>query len=189
MYTLQSQTEMNTANCLNNQSIAYEIAPFNVKLSILQSSVEIRILTSLITSVPPIYPAYSPAENHAPLFRHILDRLLWRLSRQQELEHEDEEAELEFDRNATPKPFSAPTMEVVSKYPPLSTEHIQTLIAETVHAITAVGGHVNPPSRHIIGQEGVAAVREKLKTVSEELEDFVQASYSVNITEDVGNNT
>lgn len=189
MYTLQSQTEMNTANCLNNQSIAYEIAPFNVKLSILQSSVEIRILTSLITSVPPIYPAYSPAENHAPLFRHILDRLLWRLSRQQELEHEDEEAELEFDRNATPKPFSSPTMEVVSKYPPLSTEHIQTLIAETVHAITAVGGHVNPPSRHIIGQEGVAAVREKLKTVSEELEDFVQASYSVNITEDVGNNT
>jgi hypothetical protein len=66
-------------------------------------------------------------------------------------------------------------------YPPLSAAHVEVLIAETVHAITAIGGHKNPPSRHIIGQEGVAAVKEKLKTVSEELEDFIQSSFSVNI--------
>jgi hypothetical protein len=76
-------------------------------------------------------------------------------------------------------PFSAP--EVVSMYPPLSAAHLEALTLETVHTITAVGGHENPPSRHIIGAEGVAAVKEKLKTVSEELEDFVQSSYSVNI--------
>lgn len=67
-------------------------------------------------------------------------------------------------------------------YPPLSVAHLEALTAETVHAITAIGGHENPPSRHIIGQEGVASVKEKLKTVSEELEDFIQSSCAVDIT-------
>lgn len=56
-----------------------------------------------------------------------------------------------------------------------------TLIAETLHALTAIGGHENPPARHIVGFEGVASVKEKLKTVSEELEDFVEASAAVDI--------
>lgn len=69
-------------------------------------------------------------------------------------------------------------------YPPLSPAHLEILTAETVHALTAIGGHENPPSRHIVGQEGVASVKEKLKTVSEELEDFIQASCAVDITPD-----
>lgn len=52
---------------------------------------------------------------------------------------------------------------------------------ETVHALTAIGGHENPPARHIVGYEGVASVKEKLKTVSEELEDFVVVSCAVDI--------
>lgn len=52
---------------------------------------------------------------------------------------------------------------------------------ETVHAITAIGGHENPPARHIVGSEGAASVREKLKTVSEELEDFIECSCAVDI--------
>lgn len=52
---------------------------------------------------------------------------------------------------------------------------------ETVHALTAIGGHENPPARHIVGHEGVASVKEKLKTVSEELEDFVEVSCAVDI--------
>ena len=43
----------------------------------------------------------------------------------------------------------------------------------------AIGAHENPPGRHIVGHEGVAAVKEKLKTVSEELEDFVDVSGKV----------
>ena len=54
-------------------------------------------------------------------------------------------------------------------------------MAETVHAIAAIGGHDNPPARHIVGFEGVASVKEKLKTVSEELEDFVECSGAVDI--------
>lgn len=58
---------------------------------------------------------------------------------------------------------------------------------ETVHALTAIGGHENPPARHIVGYEGVNSVKEKLKTVSEELEDFVEVSCAVDIFKsDVG---
>ena len=57
----------------------------------------------------------------------------------------------------------------------------ERLVAETVHAVAAIGGHDNPPARHIVGFEGVASVKEKLKTVSEELEDFVECSSAVDI--------
>ncbi|KAE8148479.1 short chain dehydrogenase/reductase family protein [Aspergillus avenaceus] len=155
-------------------SLAYEIAPFNVKLTILQCSIEIGILTNLVTTVPPILPAYSPSTNHAPLFRGILNRLLPRLPNTQPETNGQENAQANSIENG---PFSRP--EVTSMYPPLSSAHMEVLVAETVYAITAIGGHENPPSRHIVGQEGVASVKEKLKTVSEELEDFIQSSYAV----------
>ncbi|KAL1999304.1 hypothetical protein VTN02DRAFT_4712 [Thermoascus thermophilus] len=169
-------------------SIAYEIAPFNIKLTILQCSIEIGILSNLVTSVPPILPAYAPSNNHAPLFRSILNRLVSRLPNANGGDsastntngHADSSAEQE--NTGANGPFSAP--EVVSMYPPLSPAHLEILTAETVHALTAIGGHENPPSRHIVGQEGVASVKEKLKTVSEELEDFIQASCAVDITPD-----
>lgn len=170
------------------QSLAYEIAPFNVKLTILQASIEIGILTNLVTSVPPITPAYSPAVNPAPLFRGILNRLVSRLldtapSPSDNDGHDsDDESGGEQVNPSEVGPFSAP--EVVSMYPPLSSTHLEVLVAETVHAITSIGGHENPPSRHIVGHEGAASVKEKLKTVSKELEDFVQTSYAVDITAD-----
>ncbi|KAF7597317.1 hypothetical protein BBP40_006257 [Aspergillus hancockii] len=156
-------------------SLAYEIAPFNVKLTIFQCSIEIGILTNLVTTVPPIVPAYSPATNQAPLFRGILNRLVPRLPNTQT---ETYGAQVIGQVGSAEKgPFSRP--EVTSMYPPLSSAHMEVLVAETVYAITAIGGHENPPSRHIVGQEGVASVKEKLKTVSEELEDFIQSSYAV----------
>ena len=57
----------------------------------------------------------------------------------------------------------------------------QSLLGEVIHAITAIGGHENPPARHIVGFEAVGSVKEKLKTVSEELEDFVEVSNGVDI--------
>lgn len=58
------------------------------------------------------------------------------------------------------------------------------LVAETIHAILAIGGHENPPARHIVGSEAVMSVKEKLKTVSEEIEDFVEVSCAVDIDDD-----
>lgn len=63
-----------------------------------------------------------------------------------------------------------------------------SLISETLHALCAIGGHENPPARHIVGFEGVASVKEKLNTVSEELEDFVDVSGGVDIVEGEGGN-
>ncbi|KAI9036685.1 short chain dehydrogenase/reductase family protein [Aspergillus affinis] len=165
-------------------SLAYEIAPFNVKLTIMQCSIEIGILTNLVTSVPPIVPAYSPRANHAPLFRGILNRLVPRLPHTQN--GVDESRNPGRTTSAEDGPFSGP--EVLSTYPPLSPAHMEILVAETVYAITAIGGHENPPSRHIVGQEGVASVKEKLKTVSEELEDFIQSSFAVDYAADEDQN-
>ncbi|OQE34856.1 hypothetical protein PENCOP_c015G06256 [Penicillium coprophilum] len=168
-------------------SLAYEIAPFNVKLTIFQCSIEIGILTNLVTSVPPIFPAYSPANNQAPLFRGILNHLVPQLPDAPVLADSPVTPSRVHDENARVSsiengPFSAP--EVVSMHPPLSSAHLEVLVAETVYAITSIGGHENPPSRHIVGQEGVASVKEKLKTVSEELEDFIQASFAVDVAAD-----
>jgi hypothetical protein len=69
-------------------------------------------------------------------------------------------------------------------YPALPPSATAALVAETIHALTAIGGHENPPARHIVGHEGVASVKEKLKTVSEELEDFVEVSCAVDITKE-----
>lgn len=73
---------------------------------------------------------------------------------------------------------------VTSLYPPLTTGMKERLVAETVHAVASIGGHDNPPGRHIVGLEGTASVKEKLKTVSEELEDFVEVSAAVDILKD-----
>ncbi|EAW08713.1 short chain dehydrogenase/reductase family protein [Aspergillus clavatus NRRL 1] len=163
-------------------SLAFEIAPFNVKLTIFQCSIEIGILTNLITSVPPIVPAYSPSMNHAPLFRGILNRMIPRLPNAENTENGHQDSDQ--ISSAADGPFSA--SKVLSMYPPLSSAHMEVLVEETVYAITAIGGHENPPSRHIVGQEGVASVKEKLKTVSEELEDFIQASCAVDYAADSG---
>jgi hypothetical protein len=168
-------------------SLAYEIAPFNIKLTIIQCSIEIGILTNLVTSVPPIFPAYSPANNHAPLFRGILNHLVPRLpdavsegvNTTNYPKDQNENSRVSSIENG---PFSVP--EIVSMHPPLSSAHLEVLVSETVYAITSIGGHDNPPSRHIVGQEGVASVKEKLKTVSEELEDFIQASFAVDVAAD-----
>jgi NAD(P)-dependent dehydrogenase (short-subunit alcohol dehydrogenase family) len=163
-------------------SIAYEIAPFNIKMSIVQACIEIGILLNKITSAP-AHPAYSPDANSAPLFRGILDGLLNRLPgiRAQYVAQNQDPSSPTSESGRLNSPGLLSRNETVTLYPPLSQAHTEKLLAETVHALTAIGGHENPPARHIVGPEGVASVKEKLKTVSEELEDFVEASNAVDI--------
>lgn len=145
-------------------SLAYEVAPFNIKVSIVQPNLEVCVLSQKITSAPPM-AAYSEETNPAPLSRNILSGLLDKLEGSSEPTTGDQ----------------LHSSEVTSLYPPLSKAMKDRLVAETVHAVAAIGGHDNPPARHIVGFEGVASVKEKLKTVSEELEDFVECSISVDI--------
>ncbi|KAI4912083.1 uncharacterized protein J4E92_010128 [Alternaria infectoria] len=61
-------------------SLAYEIAPFNVKMSLVQANMEVNVLTNRITSVPPM-SEYLQGENPAPLAREIFSGLLDKLER------------------------------------------------------------------------------------------------------------
>ena len=158
---------------MKDQSLAYEVAPFNIKVTIVQPNVEIGVLTNPIIAAPQL-PQYKPENNTAPLFRDILGGLLDRLEplgvgEGKGLESGDDgPARLSSDK-------------IMSTRPQLPEHSKRLLVAETVHSLTAIGGHDNPPARHIVGHEGVASVKEKLKTVSEELEDFVEASCAVDI--------
>ncbi|KAF2640819.1 short chain dehydrogenase/reductase family protein-like protein [Massarina eburnea CBS 473.64] len=170
-------------------SLAYEIAPFNIKMSIVQANMEVNVLTNKMTSVPPMHE-YLQVENPAPLARDIFSGLLDKLDR---VNNPSAMPEVQSPTGSISTTSPDTTMHepsmgdllssdsVTSLYAPLPTVVKSSLIAETVHALTAIGGHDNPPARHIVGFEGVTAVKEKLKTTSEELEDFIEVSNAVDI--------
>jgi NAD(P)-dependent dehydrogenase (short-subunit alcohol dehydrogenase family) len=173
-------------------SLAYEIAPFNIKMSIVQANMEVNVLTNRMTSVPPM-PEYTEAENPAPLARDIFSGLLDKLDRVNNPgAYGDDKSPTDSTSATSPdgmmhEPSTGDLLSsetVTSLYAPLPAAVKASLIAETVHALTAIGGHDNPPARHIVGLEGVTAVKEKLKTTSEELEDFIEVSNAVDISRD-----
>jgi hypothetical protein len=132
---------------------------------------------------------YLQEENPAPLAREIFSGLLDKLERIENPRPSFEDRSPDSESTTSPDIYtSEPTMgdllssdTITSLYAPLPSSVRSSLIAETVHALTAIGGHDNPPARHIVGSEGVVAVKEKLKTTSEELEDFIEVSGAVDI--------
>ncbi|KAL9602868.1 MAG: hypothetical protein Q9219_001563 [cf. Caloplaca sp. 3 TL-2023] len=160
------------------ESLAYEIAPFNIKMTIVQPNIEINVLTNQITAAAQL-PQYRPGNNPAPLFREIIGGILDRLGSTSQLSTDD----------ASDEPVgSVSTLQaeqIVSIYPQLSEQSKNRLLTETINALTAIGGHDNPPARHIVGHEAVGLVKEKLKTVSEELEEFVEVSCAVDLDGEV----
>ena len=142
-------------------SLAYEVAPFNIRVTIVQPNKEISLLTSKIIFAPQL-PQYDSQHNPAPGLRDTLTNVM-NTHPDTQITKDDSE-------------------QIISRYPRLSADGKDRLVMETVHALTAIGGHENPPARHIVGYEGLASVKEKLKTVSEELEDFIDVSCAVDIT-------
>lgn len=171
-------------------SLAYEVAPFNIKMSIVQSSIEVSILANKITCAPAM-EEYSEAQTEAPLARKLWASMLDRLDAAY---HGKPESRDDWnidpalglnvrDRGSRKKPSELLNSDKAAElYPRLPEQFKDSLIAETIHALTAIGGHANPPARHIVGYEGIASVKEKLRTVSEELEDFVDVSTAVDYT-------
>jgi hypothetical protein len=142
-------------------------------MTIIQTHMEVNVLTNKINAAPEL-PQYTPESNPAPLCRSIIGNLLDRI------EYRDGTA------NGEQSQSTLSSSGTVSLYPQLPPQMTLAMLAETVHAITAIGGHENPPARHIVGHEAVASVKEKLKTVSEELEDFVEVSTAVDIDGEEG---
>jgi hypothetical protein len=159
-------------------------------MSIVQANMEVNVLTNRITSVPPM-PEYLSEENPAPLAREIFSGLLDRLDSIENPRAEDATSPTYSTSTMSPGNTAESTIgdllnadTITSLYAPLPVALKSSLIAETVHALTAIGGHDNPPARHIVGSEGVTAVKEKLMTTSEELEDFIEVSVAVDIAKD-----
>ena len=186
-------------------SLAYEIAPFNVKVTVVQPNKEIQTLTNKIIFAPQL-PWYDSDVNPAPSMRDMLANVLNMTpetalvpdQQRQRLPSEDEEALSRSSQGGggsaseSGRQLSVEMEDVMMsgremmdgvqiRYPKLPPAAVDKLVMETVHALTAIGGHENPPARHIVGFEGSVAVKEKLKTVTEELEDFVDASLAVDI--------
>ncbi|KPM41258.1 hypothetical protein AK830_g5272 [Neonectria ditissima] len=165
-------------------SLAYEIAPFNIKVTIVQPNKEIQSLTNQLIFAPQMMD-YDQSFESVPSVRDMLTNVL------------NTHPDTALPPPATPEsntttPLSPSSTalepdavpgEILKRYPILPPGAADQLVMETVHALMAIGGHENPPARHIVGHEGADAVKEKLKTVTEELEDFVEASLSVDIFE------
>ncbi|PNS14457.1 hypothetical protein CAC42_3743 [Sphaceloma murrayae] len=165
-------------------SLAYEVAPFNIRTTIVQPNVEVGVLTNRIVGAPPL-AAYQGESNTAPLFRDILSGLLDRLEGGEARGREGTETTEGDGEDRGPTTGDLLHQQKISTvYAGLGKGLKERLVAETVYAVAAIGGHDNPPSRHIVGHEGVASVKEKLKTVSEELEDFVEVSAAVDIRDE-----
>ncbi|KAK3326266.1 hypothetical protein B0H66DRAFT_153223 [Apodospora peruviana] len=154
-------------------SLAYEIAPFNIKVTIVQPNKEIQTLTNKIIFAPQL-PFYDSEINPAPSMRDMLTNVL-NVNPDTAIIEPSSAGDGGGDENNNEQ--------IMYRYPRLPAATLDKLVMETVHALTAIGGHENPPARHIVGFEGSTAVKEKLKTVTEELEDFVEASLAVDIFE------
>jgi hypothetical protein len=122
------------------------------------------VFTNKITSVPSL-PAYEPAKNPAPLARGLFSRLLDNIGTS--------------ESGDTPQNEKLHPKNVSSMYPDLSPAMVDKLVAETLYSLSAIGGHDNPPARLIVGFDGIATVKDKLRTISEELEDFIEVSGQV----------
>ena len=147
-------------------------------MTIVQPNLEVNVLTNKITAVPNLH-SYSASDHPAPLARSIIGGLLDRMSPPPAHQADDFDSQCETEE--VERTHFSSSVEIEAIYPPLREEMESALLAETIHAMTAIGGLENPPARHIVGFEGVASVKEKLKTVSEELEDFVEVSSAVDI--------
>jgi NAD(P)-dependent dehydrogenase (short-subunit alcohol dehydrogenase family) len=112
-------------------SLAYEIAPFNVKMTIVQPNKEINVLTNKIIFSPQL-PQYESHNNPAPGLRDILSRVV---NRHPETRIDDPMKQADGGQ--------VKQSEIVSRFPRLPSESYDRLVLETVHALTAIGGHVN----------------------------------------------
>jgi len=119
-------------------ALAFELAPFGIKVTTIQPSIEASVWASGVDVAPP-----SPQYDLATL------RTVRRMAGVVE----------------TGKAAGV----------------VESAVEETVRIVAAVAGSDNPPGRITVGEEGVELVKERLKTLSEELEEYLDASLSADI--------
>ena len=122
------------------EALAYEVAPFGVRVSLVQPSVEAAVFGGGEVQIAPEMQEYAALEGGRQL-REM--RRLAEMGRAREVDAE--------------------------------------VLADTVRIVAEIAGAENPPGRITVGEEGAEMVRERLKTLSEEMEEFLEASLGVDI--------
>lgn len=124
-------------------SLAYEVAPFNVKVTIVQPNKEIQSLTNRLVFAPQM-PAYTDVFDTTPSVRDMLVGVL--------NAHPDTAIPDAARRDATPPTPDNTSLEseprpgaVFDRYLRLPPDAADQLVMETIHALTAIGVHENPP--------------------------------------------
>ncbi|EPS40703.1 hypothetical protein H072_5426 [Dactylellina haptotyla CBS 200.50] len=188
------------------EALAFEIAPFNIKLT----NVEPSIMTYLLTN-PVHLPREAPDDGEEPVNEekntegdedcddedeeeHLTPRMgaanLRKMLESVTLQSdsEDNNAPAGSDRETSTSEITTPLPRVL-RYPGINPTMQLEMVAETVKVIMAVAGKDNPPGRIIVGGEeggedgegGVQSVKERMKAVSEELEEFLESSMDVDV--------
>ncbi|KAK9455591.1 hypothetical protein V1511DRAFT_498203 [Dipodascopsis uninucleata] len=114
------------------EALAFEVAPFNIKVTIVQPSLEATVLTAPILTAKQM--------EH---YKHTVNAKVRTL-------------------------FNS--AEANSEY----------LVKDTTWAIMNIAGITNPPGRIVAGVDAIEQTKDKLRTVSEEMEDLLEISYSAN---------
>lgn len=91
------------------------------------------------------------------------------------------------DEDVSTEPTPVTTMRnmissLLSSHPGDNPAALHPALAETVHVIMSIAGLDDPPGRVVVGNENAEQVKERLKAVSEELEDYLEASTGVDAT-------
>ncbi|KAI5820075.1 hypothetical protein BZA77DRAFT_126473 [Pyronema omphalodes] len=113
--------------------LAYEVAPFAVRVSIVQPSVEVAVWGGGEVRVAKEMGDYEGVEQ-VKMIRGMAGRVL-----------------------------------------------VGEELSDTVRILAEIGGIENPPGRVTVGEEEVEIVKERLKTLSEELEEYLEASLGADI--------
>ncbi|KAI9772849.1 MAG: hypothetical protein M1840_008731 [Geoglossum simile] len=161
-------------------SLAYEVAPFNVRITIVQPNMEVVVLTNKITFAPQL-PQYSGLSSPGSSVRSLLAKAVSQHHEQERDSGDGSSGGGGSSAGSRRGKLDSSPPEMVSISPSLPSSAESALLEETIHALTAIAGHENPPAHHIVSHDGVASVKEKLKTVTQEMEDFVEASSAVDI--------
>ncbi|KAF8469136.1 hypothetical protein BDZ91DRAFT_721777 [Kalaharituber pfeilii] len=143
-------------------ALAFEVAPFGVRVSVVQPPVEVKYRPIKPHHYLPRPPRLRQYPQHPASFvRNLISKT-----------------------HPTPLPTTTSKITNTTEYVPTpvnypSPTHLSSLLpilAETVHIITSIAGTEDPPGRIVVGNENAEQVKERLKAVSEELEDYLEAS-------------
>lgn len=154
-------------------SLAYECAPFNVRVTIVQPPFETRVLTSRLTAAPEMAD-YTSGDNSddssAGRVRNTMNSLVGRFWTAHAATSTSTQPGRPHSIAAVSKAHTSRVPDSVPSYAPLAPSFASSLVAETVFAIAAIGGHDNPPLHHIVGNDGIAEAREKERMIRVEID-------------------